>query len=135
MKAARVFLAAAMLVLAAGGAHADDYSDTATLFRNAGQSKYFFDHSHGYAIFPTIGKGGLVVGAAHGNGRVFVNGAAIGTTSVTQLSLGLQAGGQAYSQIIFFEDERALREFTNGQFEFGADASEVAIRAGAQGSA
>ena len=135
VKTARIFFAATMLAFAAGIAHADAYTDAANLFRNAGQSKYFFEHSYGYAVFPTIGKGGLVVGAAHGSGRVFVKGVAVGDVTMTQLSVGLQAGGQAYSQIIFLEDERAFREFSAGQFEFGADASAVAITAGAQGSA
>ena len=85
--------------------------------------------------FPTIGKGGLVVGAAHGSGRVYEKGRAIGETSMTQVSVGFQAGGQAYSEIIFFKDKRALQEFTSGNFEFSADASAVAITAGASASA
>jgi lipid-binding SYLF domain-containing protein len=113
---------------------AGSYSDTVALFKNAGQSGTFFQNCYGYAVFPTIGEGGFVVGAAHGNGRVYKQGKYVGDTSMTQLSAGFQAGGEAYSQIIFFEDQRAFDEFTKGSFEFGADASAVAITAAAGGS-
>ena len=121
-------------VLLASTVLADAYTDTIDLFKQAGQSATFFDKSYGYAVFPTIGKGGLIVGGAHGSGRVFVQGKHVGDTSMTQLSVGFQAGGQAYSQIIFFEDERAFREFTSGSFEFDAGVSAVAITAAASGS-
>ncbi len=114
---------------------ADAYAETIRIFREAGQSAAFFETAYGYAVFPTIGKGGLGIGAARGSGRVFVDGAHVGNTTMTQLSIGLQAGGQAYSQIIFFEDERAYREFSSGSFEFGANASAVAITAGASATA
>jgi lipid-binding SYLF domain-containing protein len=123
------------LILSSAEALSDAYSDTIELFKNAGESAAFFDKSYGYAVFPTIGKGGLVVGGAHGRGRVYARGEYVGDSSMTQLSVGLQAGGQAYSQIIFFEDERAFREFTGGNFEFGADVSAVAITAAASASA
>jgi lipid-binding SYLF domain-containing protein len=128
-------LLSTLLLVCAAPARADKYSDTIDLFKNAGQSATFFAKSHGYAVFPTIGKGGFVVGGAHGDGRVYEHGNYVGDTSVTQLSVGLQAGGQAYSQIVFFEDERAFREFTSGNFEFGAEASAVAITASAGASA
>ena len=131
------FLTASMvfvLVLASGLARADEYTDTINLFKNAGQSASFFDMSYGYAVFPTIAKGGLGVGAAHGSGRVFRKGEYVGDTSVTQVSVGLQAGGQAFSQMIFFEDERAFNEFTSGNFEFDASISAVAITASAGGN-
>jgi len=113
---------------------ADSYTDAVNLFKNAGRSAAFFDNCYGYAVFPTIGKGGLVVGAAHGNGRVYKHGNYMGDTSMTQLSVGAQAGGQAYSQIVFFQDKRAFDEFTKGNFEFGADVNAVAITAAAGGS-
>jgi lipid-binding SYLF domain-containing protein len=116
---------------ALAGARADEYSDTVTIFKGAGESSKFFGRSYGYALFPTIGKGGIGIGGAHGKGRVYRQGAYIGDTSMTQLTIGLQLGGQAYSQIIFFQDKRALDEFTSGNFEFGAQASAVAITAGA----
>lgn len=114
---------------------ADSYTDTVELFKNAGESAAFFKTCYGYAVFPTIGKGGFVVGGAHGKGRVYEKGKHIGDTSMTQLSVGFQAGGQAYSQIIFFADKRALEEFTNGNFEFEAGVSAVAITAAAGGTA
>jgi lipid-binding SYLF domain-containing protein len=86
-------------------------------------------------LFPTIGKGGIGIGAAHGSGRVYEKGKYVGDTSMTQLSVGLQLGGQAYSQIIFFQNKSALDEFTSGNFEFGAQASAVAITAGASAQA
>jgi lipid-binding SYLF domain-containing protein len=129
------FLLVAVQCFAGAWALADSYSDTVALFRNAGASASFFNTCYGYAVFPTIGKGGLVVGAAHGKGKVYVQGKYLGDSSMTQLSVGLQAGGQAYSQIVFFEDQRALKDFTSGDFEFGADASAVALTAGAEASA
>jgi lipid-binding SYLF domain-containing protein len=118
-------------LLPAMAARADEYTDTIDVFRKAGESGDFFRHAYGYAVFPTIGKGGIGVGAAHGNGRVYEKGRYIGDTSMTQVSVGLQLGGQAFSQIVFFEDARALKEFTSGNFEFGAEASAVALTAAA----
>jgi lipid-binding SYLF domain-containing protein len=112
-------------------AWADVFQDTIKVFKKAGESGRFFSGAYGYAVFPTIGKGGVGIGAAHGNGRVFEKGKYVGDTSMTQVSVGLQLGGQAFSQIIFFQDQRALKEFTSGNFEFGAEASAVAITAGA----
>jgi lipid-binding SYLF domain-containing protein len=128
-----LFGVAVLLVSAAP--RADSYQDTMGLFRNAGQSGAFFQNCYGYAVFPTIGKGGLVIGGAHGDGRVYARGRYVGDISMTQLSVGFQAGGQAYSQIIFLEDRRAFEEFTNGAFEFGADAAAVVITAAAEASA
>ena len=131
----RRLLFAALIVLPIASALADDYDDTIKVFRNAGESAKFFDKSYGYAVFPTIGKGGIGIGGAYGTGRVYEKGAYVGDASMTQVTVGLQLGGQAYSQIIFFEDKRAFDEFTSGEFEFGAQASAVAITAGAQAQA
>lgn len=114
---------------------ADEYADTKELFRNAGQSGSFFDRSYAYAIFPTVGKGGLGVGGARGVGRVYEQGRYIGDVVLTQVSLGFQAGGQAFSQIVFLQDKRALNEFIGGEFQFGAGIGAVAITAGASASA
>jgi len=114
---------------------ADDYSDTIDVFRKAGESGQFFNKSYGYAVLPTIGKGGFGIGGAHGTGRVYAKGEYAGDTSMTQITIGFQLGGQAYSQIIFFEDKRAFDEFTSGNFEFGAQATAVAITAGASAQA
>ncbi len=126
----RSFLIAAF-ALAVTPAFADDYSDTIALFKNAGESGTFFTKAYGYAVFPNIGKAGLGVGGAHGKGQVYEKGKVIGDTSMTQLSVGLQAGGQAFSQVIFFEDKRSLDEFTSGNFEFDATANAIAITASA----
>jgi lipid-binding SYLF domain-containing protein len=135
----RNVLASACVALAAlawvAPAQADKYKDTIQLFRDAGESNRFFGKSYGYAVFPTVGKGGLGIGGAYGQGRVYRGGAAVGRAKMTQLSIGWQAGGQGYSLIIFFQDKRAFDEFTSGSFEFGAQASAVAITAGAQASA
>ena len=131
----RTCLVFLLLALPFARVWADEYSDTIKVFRDAGESGSFFAKSYGYAVFPTIGKGGIGIGGAYGKGRVYAAGNHVGDTSVTQLSIGLQLGGQAYSQIVFFEDKRAFEEFTSGNFEFGAQASAVAITAGASAAA
>jgi lipid-binding SYLF domain-containing protein len=125
----------AALFLAAAPAVADKYSDTIDLFKNAGQSGAFFAKSYGYAVFPTIGKGGVGIGGAYGEGQVYEKGKVIGDVKMTQLSIGMQLGGEGYSQIVFFEDKRALDEFTSGSFEFGANMNAVVITASASGTA
>jgi lipid-binding SYLF domain-containing protein len=124
-----------LITLSAGFARADEYTDTVSLFQNAGGSAAFFKDCYAYAVFPVIGEGGFIVGGAFGKGRVFVHGSPVGETTMTQLSVGFQAGGKGYSQIIFFKDKRALDEFESGSFEFSAGASAVAVTAGASASA
>ena len=132
----RNFLALVLLMIfACAQAFADSTADTITVFRGAGQSKAFFDKSYGYAVFPTIGKGAFVVGGAYGKGRVYEHGKYVGDTSLAQVSVGFQAGGEGYSQIVFFEDKRAFDEFTNGDFQFDAGVRVVAITASAGGQA
>ena len=131
----KFFLVLMLLSLPFSGAMADEYEDTVNIFKNAGASGKFFGNSYGYALFPTIGKGGIGIGAAHGSGRVYEQGKHVGDTTMNQLSIGLQLGGQAYSQIVFFEDKRSFDEFTSGNFEFSADANAVAITAAASASA
>jgi lipid-binding SYLF domain-containing protein len=121
--------------LSVSPAWADEYQDTINVFKKSGESGTFFGKSYGYAVFPTIGKGGAGIGGAIGKGRVYEKGKYVGNTSLLQLTVGLQLGGQAYSEIIFFEDQRALKEFTNGNFEFGADAQATAITASASAKA
>ncbi len=125
----------ASLILPAFPALADEYTSTMALFKNAGASSSFFSSSYGYAVIPTIGKGGIVVGGAYGEGRVYQQGKHVGNTSVTQVSVGFQLGGQAYSEMIFFQDKRAFDEFTSGNFSFSGNVSAVAITAGASASA
>lgn len=120
-----------LMIASCGSAVADNFADTIKVFQDAGQSGAFFDNAYGYAVFPTIGKAALVVGGAAGKGRVYVAGSHVGNAEFGQASIGFQAGGQAYSMIVFLEDERAFREFASGSFRFGADASAVAITVGA----
>ncbi len=125
-----------ILSFLAQGAWADeDYTKAINAFRNAGESGSFFDSAYGYAIFPTIGKGGIGVGGAHGKGRVYAGGKHVGDSTMTQVTVGFQLGGQAFSQIIFFEDASAFKAFTSGNFEFSAQASAVAITAGVSAEA
>jgi lipid-binding SYLF domain-containing protein len=126
-------LLAATLLLAAP-AFADNYTDTIETFKKAGQSAEFFKKSYGYAVFPTIGKAGLGVGGAHGSGRVYEQGKYVGDTKMTQLSIGLQAGAEGFSEMIFLEDKHAFDEFTSGKFAFGANVSAVVITAAATGT-
>jgi len=117
-----------------GVAYADSYDDTIAVFKRAGESAGFFRNSYAYAVFPTVGEGGFIVGAAIGKGHVYSHHRLIGDTTMTQLSAGFQAGGKAYSQIIFFENKAALDTFRNGKFEFSAGASATAITASAGAS-
>ncbi len=91
----------------------------------------FFDDSAGYAVFPSVGKGGIIIGGAFGRGLVIVNERVDGFASLSQGTIGFQLGGQKYSQFIFFKDQVSVDHFKRGNFEFSAQASAVAITAGA----
>jgi lipid-binding SYLF domain-containing protein len=123
----------AVFAFIAQPALADDVDTAIENFRGAGAGD-FIDDAYGYAVFPSIGKGGIGIGGAHGKGEVFVGGKKVGKTKMSQITYGLQLGGQVYSQMIFFRDERAFDDFTSGNFEFGAQATAVALTAGAQAS-
>jgi hypothetical protein len=116
-------------------AQADSYSNTIEVFKKSPVVQPFFKNCYGYAVFPTIGKGGIGIGGAYGKGQVYQGGKVTGTTSLVKVSIGWQWGGQAFSQMIFFEDKRSYNDFTSGNFEFDASASAVAITAGVQGKA
>lgn len=134
----RALVLGAALALSAPGfaaSSASDYRSTINLFKNAGESASFFNKSYAYAVFPTIGEGAIGIGGAHGKGHVYVHNVWVGNVTMNQVTVGFQLGGKAFSQIIFFEDKRALEEFTSGSFEFGGDASVIAITAGASVSA
>ncbi|MGB5425731.1 MAG: YSC84-related protein [Gammaproteobacteria bacterium] len=124
-----------LLLFPTSNVWADTFQDTIEVFRGAGESGSFFDKSYGYAVFPTVGRAGIGIGGARGSGRVFVDGKHVGDSTMTQLTVGLQLGAQAYSMIVFFEDERAFNEFSSGTFEFSAQAKAVAITAGASAAA
>ena len=104
-------------------------------FKKISSLKTYFKKARGYAVFPNVGKGGIGIGGARGKGEVFEKGKVIGSTSLTQVSIGFQLGGQAFSQIIFFKDKKSLERFTEGNFEFGASASAALISEGANASA
>ena len=90
----------------------------------------------GYAIFPTVGSGGLIIAGAHGEGTVYeAGGSAIGYAKITEASIGLTAGGQAYSELIVFESPESLTKFKNNEFTFSADATAVAADKGAAANA
>lgn len=101
------------------------------MMKRSPKLKTFYDQAYGYAVFPKITKAGLGIGGAGGKGIVYQNHAAIGSSSLKQASFGLQAGGQQYSEVIFFEDKDAFEHFKNGNLKFDAQASAVAITEGA----
>ena len=90
-----------------------------------------FENAYGYVIFPNVGKGGIGVGGAAGNGIVYEKGKGIGKAKMKQVSVGFQLGGQAYREVIFFENKAALDRFKEGKFEFSGQASAVAAKEGA----
>jgi lipid-binding SYLF domain-containing protein len=110
--------------------------ETVAAFKREDPSmKKFFDAAYAYAVFPTVGKGAIGIGGAHGQGAVFHRGAMVGYTSLTQVTVGFQLGGQAYSEIIFFKDKARFDNFKNGNLKFSAQASAVAATAGAAATA
>jgi lipid-binding SYLF domain-containing protein len=95
----------------------------------------FFDNSAGVAVFPTVGKGAVGVGGAFGRGQLFEGGQLVGFCTLTQASIGVALGGQAYSELIFFENQEALNRFKSGNYAFAAQASAVALKSGASANA
>lgn len=95
----------------------------------------FFEGAAGYAVIPKVGKAGIGVGGAYGKGLVIVGEKAVGRTTLSQVTVGFQLGGQVYSQFIFFKDAAALQTFQRGNFEMGAQASAVAVTLGASADA
>ena len=89
-----------------------------------------FSSAYGYAIFPGIGKGGLGIGGAAGKGTVFKAGTPVADCKMSQVTIGLQAGGQKYAEVIFFENAKAYERFVSNKFEFAAQVSAVALKAG-----
>jgi lipid-binding SYLF domain-containing protein len=113
-----------------------DAEDTIQSFREKDPNiDEFFNEAYGYVVFPTVGKGAIGVGGAYGRGRVFERGSFIGKSELYQVTVGFQWGGQAYSEIIFFKDEEALDRFKGGNLELSAQASAVAVTAGAAATA
>jgi lipid-binding SYLF domain-containing protein len=134
----RLFTAAFLITLLAASANAQrvrDVSETLELFREIPQVTPYFETAYGYAVWPRIGRGGLGVGASRGRGQVYVGGELTGFSIHTEISIGLQAGGQTYRQIIFFQNREAYDNFTSGSFEFDAQAQAVAVTASAEAGA
>ena len=113
----------------------EECNEALTKFKQLGDVPKRMSEAYGYAVLPTIGKGGVGIGGAAGTGCVFANGKHTGNVSMKQVTIGWQLGGQAYSQIVLFKNEDTYLEFTNGNFEFGADASAVALTYGAAAGA
>jgi len=108
MRTFRFFICLIMVIFAlnfSNFAQADSYSDAIEVFQKSSAVQPFFKNAYGYALFPTIGKGGLGIGGAYGKGQVYHGGKVTGTSSLLKVSIGFQAGGQAFSEIIFFQDE------------------------------
>jgi lipid-binding SYLF domain-containing protein len=123
----------------ASNAYADDVSDandTIKLFKKTDPDlSRFFKSSVGYAVFPNVGKGGFGIGGAYGSGTLYEGGEPVGRASLTQVTIGLQVGGQAYAEIIFFETQAVLSDFKAGNLAFSGQVSGVALAAGASANA
>lgn len=102
--------------------------------KDAGMDR-LFESAHGYAVFPSVGRGGFIVGGAYGKGELYVKGKMVGYCDLSQGSIGAQIGGQGYREIIFFETTTALKSFQAGTFEFAGQVSAVAATAGASADA
>ena len=102
-----------------------------TMMQKSPKLKTFYNKAYGYAVFPRITKAGIGIGGAAGRGTVFKNHVLIGSANLKQASFGLQLGGQQYSEVIFFENQKSFEHFTNGKLKFDAQASAVAITEGA----
>jgi lipid-binding SYLF domain-containing protein len=114
---------------------ADAADAKAAFIRTDGLMAGLFSNAYGYVIFPNVGKGGLGIGGAAGNGAVYQSGNLIGMAKMTQVTIGFQWGGQAYREVIFFENKEALDRFRESRFELSAQASAVAATAGASANA
>jgi lipid-binding SYLF domain-containing protein len=137
MRLRAVLIAAALLASSnlALAQKVEDQSETINLFKGIPQVAPYFGSAYGYAVWDRIGRGGLGIGGARGKGQVYLGGKVTGISTLTDITIGAQAGGQAYRQVIFFQDKAAYDKFTSGKFEFDASASAVAVTASAQASA
>jgi lipid-binding SYLF domain-containing protein len=113
----------------------DSKTAKADFIATDGLMKSLFETAHAYVIFPNVGKGGLGVGGALGNGAVYEKGKLIGMAKLTQLNIGFQAGGQAYREVIFFENEEVLSNFKKDEVQLSAQASAVVANQGAAANA
>ncbi len=132
---AAISLCLALSGTAYAGNSTSECNETIAKFKQMGNVAELMGQSYGWAVLPTIGKGGLGIGGAGGSGCVFAQGKETGKIKMGQVSIGWQAGGQAYSQLILFKNQDTYQEFTSGNFEFGADATAVALTYGASAEA
>ena len=139
MKLIKFFYLAVLLIIISNTTHAaatiEKCKETLGKFKELGNVPELLAESYGYAVLPTIGKGGIGIGGAGGTGCVFAGGKHSGNVSMGQITIGWQLGGQAYSQIILFKNADVYNDFIKGQFEFGADATAVALTYGAAAGA
>ena len=108
----------------------DSKEAKATVSANRSEIAALFNNSVGYAIFPNVGKGAYIIGAASGNGTVYEKGALVGYSSMKQVDVGLQAGGKAFIEVIFFQTQEALNDFKEGNYELSGNASAVILEEG-----
>jgi lipid-binding SYLF domain-containing protein len=120
---------------AADDLRADSRQAVANFLKTDSTLKQFFNRSAGYAVFPNVGKGGFIVGGAHGNGLVYEGTNIIGEATMTQATVGAQVGGETFAEIIFFDTPAALADFKEGKFEMSAQVTAVAAAEGASKSA
>lgn len=146
MSKSLIRIAIALIAIAVGTAHAWDPKEIeernaeaqeakAAMLEKDPDMKRFFDSAVAYVIIPTVGKGAIGIGGARGKGLLYKDGEIIAEVTLTQLTIGFQWGGQAYSEFIFFKDAVALADFERGNYELGAQASAVAVTAGASADA
>jgi lipid-binding SYLF domain-containing protein len=124
-----------IMALAPVAALADKYDEAITAFKQSPKSSTYFSRAHGYVIFPDVGKAGFIVGGEHGDGQVYEKGKLVGTASLTQVSVGAQAGAKEYSEIIFFHKKSDLEKFQGGEFQLAGNLEATAITLNASASA
>lgn len=109
-----------------------DVAETIAKFKEGDPGmQAWFAEAYGYAVFPSVGKGGIGIGGARGKGLVYEQGTLVGKVTLSAVTIGLQLGGQSFSEVVFFKDKTAFDDFTRGNFEFDAGVSAVALKAGA----
>lgn len=146
MKRTSIALIALAIIFTAAIAQAWEPDNTDKLELSAAQAiiaakekdpsmEQWFDTAYAYAVFPSVGKAGIGIGGAHGKGIVIFGDSTVGLSSLSQVTIGLQLGGQVYAQFIMFRDKTAFDHFTRGNFEMGAQVSAVAVTAGASADA
>jgi lipid-binding SYLF domain-containing protein len=125
----------ASLAFSAEAQRLRDVTETVELFREIPQVTPYFQSAYGYVVWPRIARGGFFFGGSRGRGQIYVGGQMVGTSTLVEASIGLQAGGQTYRQIIFFQDAAAYQSFAKDGFEFDAQAQAVAVTASAEAGA